>query len=256
MAKNNRYTKDNYQFEKIPLPAWLTGLFVLLPLYVYILPNVILVRSVYRYWDYLDGLSPDMINLLINLAYQLAMFLLLLAAFYTVTRQSFRDLKSRRFSHFMKWYALGYAVFYGGTFLSGIVYMLIEGIGASPENQEAVVALLKASPILMFISAALLGPFVEEMIFRLIVFRTVRLLGKIPAVIVSAAAFGFMHVATYVFAGDTHELIGAIQYVTMGLVLGILYEKRKNILLCVFVHATHNAISLILLLVAGKLGIM
>ncbi len=115
--------------------------------------------------------------------------------------------------------------------------------GAEVEEQEAIVALVeRGDPIeigLLALSAVILAPITEELLFRHMFFRRLRQRAGVQlAWILPALAFALSH----------WNPIGLAIYVWLGLVFAYAYLSTGRIAVAIGVHACHNAIALALLL--------
>ena len=149
-----------------------------------------------------------------------------------------------------------------GFILSGYIYVflanflatslmeiisLITGFESStPVNQEAIVDMLSSSGLVFtLLSAVIIGPIVEELIFRKALFGLIK--HKYVALVFSSVIFGFIHVT-----GEATLLLTLYQlipYVSLGFVFGYLYLRHeKNIMIPIIVHMLSNFISIILTL--------
>ena len=84
--------------------------------------------------------------------------------------------------------------------------------------------------VLFWLSTAFTQPLLEEILFRGIILGSLEKYSHIVAIILSAVLFGFAH--------DGGMLS---QHLVSGIVLGILYIKRRNLYSCVVVHGLMNA---------------
>lgn len=89
--------------------------------------------------------------------------------------------------------------------------------------------------LLTFIATAIVPALVEEFACRGIVLGLLKKHGEGFAIIASAVIFGIMH-------GNFEQIPFAV---FVGLILGYIYVKTKNIWSCVIVHGVNNAISVI-----------
>lgn len=90
------------------------------------------------------------------------------------------------------------------------------------------------NPIVNFISVGILGPIVEEVFFRgLIYTRLKEGMSTIVAAILSAIMFGVMH----------GEIIWMLHAFVVGLVFVWVFEKTKSLLPCIVIHVVNNSIS-------------
>ena len=241
-----------YRFEEVPLSILIAGVVVILPLYFFGFVRFIAPMFLPQLLKLLGITDELAANALLNLTFEGTLFLILVVMLGGLLKQSFADLKKHGFGNFFRWTVLCYFAFMGVNIATSLITMLFTGEMADPQNQEAVIELVSVSPVIMFLTAAILGPIVEELIFRGIIFRTIRPLGKIPAILISAIAFGFAHVSAYVFAGDFRELLNIFPYLGMGLSFGIIYELRKNMLLNMLIHIIQNTLSILLILLLSE----
>ena len=84
--------------------------------------------------------------------------------------------------------------------------------------------------VLFWLSTTFTQPLLEEILFRGIILGSLEKYSHIVAIILSAVLFGFAH---------DGEMLS--QHLVSGIVLGILYIKRRNLYSCVVVHGLMNA---------------
>lgn len=248
-------SKSIYTFEYISRRRLLISLFTILPLYFFILPYVILPYPISYLANILGITGYEDFLLLYNLFYQIILLIITVVFFIPLLRQSVADLRRRGPRHFFVWWGLSYAAFYGVNIAAGILSSIVNGDYAISNNQQTIISLTGDNPAITAIIAVFLGPVVEELIFRGIIFRAIRPFGKIPACAVSALTFGLIHVLSAVISGNIHEILLIIPYLAMGLSLSVIYEKRRNILLPICVHMTQNAVSILLMLLLSSISL-
>ena len=114
-------------------------------------------------------------------------------------------------------------------------------------NQQAVISAVTSSTgILMIVSAVIIGPIIEELVFRKAVFGLIS--NNTVALIVSTLVFGFIHVMSE--ASVTEAIINGSSYFVMGFVFSFIYLKSdRNIMIPIAVHILNNAISILLIFV-------
>ena len=111
-------------------------------------------------------------------------------------------------------------------------------------NSEAVYDAVSLNAYNMFAVAAIMAPIVEEVLFRGVIFGTIRQKSRILAYVVSILLFSVYHLWTSVaLNGDWSVLIYMIQYVPAGLTLAWSYEKTGSIWTSIFLHMTINAVA-------------
>src|SRR5690625_784000 len=119
------------------------------------------------------------------------------------------------------WSILGLLLAWGGQILAATIEMEILDIAPGSENTDLIVQLTQMN-IIFLLLPALLGPIVEELVFRKVIFGAMRRRVNVHmAAIFSALIFAFFHL------DFDHLLI----YFTMGLVFTFIYVKTKRIII-------------------------
>ena len=131
---------------------------------------------------------------------------------------------------------------YGSGFLSQLFNLEVD----EAVNQEIIISAVRSSgSILMILSAVLIGPIVEELIFRKAFFGLIK--KDSLALMSSTVIFGLIHVI-----GEPSiqaALVNGLSYFVMGFVFGLIYLKNKrNIVVPIMVHILSNAISILAIL--------
>jgi membrane protease YdiL (CAAX protease family) len=135
----------------------------------------------------------------------------------------------------------GLGAWVGATVVAGAVIAGLQAIGIEPEPQVAGKAIATVDPWLVVLSVVIMAPVAEEVFFRGVVFNALRReVGRRWAFLGSAALFGVIHL----------ELVGVVPLFLLGLALAWIYERTDNLLAPVAMHATVNAISVALALLA------
>lgn len=105
-------------------------------------------------------------------------------------------------------------------------------------NEVLVQEMLNLAPILSFISASILAPFIEEMLFRKSlgdIFKNKKIM-----VIMSGLIFGLLHV---IFSIQTPwDLLYTIPYGLLGASFAFMLYKEDNIFIPITFHMLHNGI--------------
>ena len=138
---------------------------------------------------------------------------------------------------------IGFAIFYACNI---IVNLILSGMGQDlvNPNQEAVNDAVVMSATTMFAVAVIMAPIVEEVLFRGVVFGTIRMKSRVFAYIISALLFAVYHLWASVIAySDWTILIYLVQYIPAGLVLAWVYERCGSIWASILLHMAVNAMS-------------
>ena len=103
-------------------------------------------------------------------------------------------------------------------------------------NEVLVQEMLKSSPLLSFISASLIAPFLEEMLFRKSfgdIFKNKKIM-----VIASGLFFGLLHV---IFSMTSYwDLLYILPYGILGSSFAYILYKKDNIFIPITFHMLHN----------------
>lgn len=94
--------------------------------------------------------------------------------------------------------------------------------------------LTAGSPLAVFITTAVLGPIIEEVVFRGIIQKSINQVksGWLP-IVISALVFGISHMV----------LIQSVYTFMMGLVVGYIYQKTENLAYPIIIHIVMNSIA-------------
>ncbi len=207
-------------------------------------------------YDVMDSILIDDVvtftsftNSLINFIVYLLLFPVL---FFFLKPYLLKDILDAK-SYQSKWVGLiiaGYLYVLAGNIfanvLTQLVYLVTGREQTEAVNQTIIMEALQGNGVVfMVISAVILGPIVEELIFRKAFFGIIS--NQKIAVIVSSLTFGLIHVLAEPTFTDL--LINIIPYVVMGFVFGYIYTKHnKNLFVVTVVHMLTNLISIITIL--------
>ena len=148
-------------------------------------------------------------------------------------------------------YSSFYSVAQGDTFPGALASPLVYFFSQNQnENQEAINTITTAIPAFMVFVAVIVGPIVEEIIFRWGIFRPLYKINPVLAYVVSASLFAFAHVAHSVFSGNLYELANMIFYFIIGCALAFAYKHTQNFSAALLLHMLNNAISMALIITA------
>lgn len=117
-------------------------------------------------------------------------------------------------------------------------YILI----GEPVNQTSIVEHIKESPVFYSIFVIIIGPIIEEFIFRFLPSRFIK--NKILYILISGFVFAMMHVIDELnpFYYIWYYIIRAIYY-------GYSYKKTKDIFVPISIHVLNNLIATLQILI-------
>ena len=111
-------------------------------------------------------------------------------------------------------------------------------------NDTAISAQIQGAPRTTFLIVVLLAPFIEEVLFRGLVFGNLRAKSSWVAYLVSAMLFALLHVWQFaVVQQDLAGFVVLLQYLVPGLVLAWCYDRTGTLWTAIGVHAAANALA-------------
>lgn len=140
----------------------------------------------------------------------------------------------------IKYWLLGLLVMMGSNI---IIHFLLKAGQAN--NEQTVQNMITASPIMMIISAGILAPINEEILFRKS-FRSI-FKNNLVFILVSGIFFGLMHVIN---ATTIEQFLYIIPYSSLGVAFAITYVKTNSIFTSITMHMTHNTILTVLSIIS------
>lgn len=132
--------------------------------------------------------------------------------------------------------------------LNELVYRLTRGL--APEranlNNGAVTYQMDGAPHMTLLIVLLLAPFVEEVLFRGLVFGGLRERSRLGAYGASCVLFALLHVWQFAVANrDAAYFLTMVQYLVPGAVLAWAYEHTGTLWASAGIHAAVNAVSVL-----------
>ena len=116
-------------------------------------------------------------------------------------------------------------------------------------NQSNIQSTFQEQPLLMAVFACVIGPLVEELVFRQTLLRYLR---KSLPTWLSIFIVGFAFALAHMHSLDLSEWVGAVGYLGAGIALSITYVKEKeNIYYPLLIHMLSNSLSLIILAISS-----
>lgn len=165
---------------------------------------------------------------------------------WPLLNESYKSWKSDHARFFKTCFSL-LGVFYLCTLLLNIALSFVTKSSTS-ENQVQVIQNLEALPFVTLFSSLIYAPICEEILFRGVFYRCVRPhLRLVPAILLSAFSFGFIHVMKSLLTGNLNDLWYLLSYALIGAFLAIAYEKTDTIYGSIFLHFMNNAIAFLVI---------
>ena len=139
---------------------------------------------------------------------------------------------------------LGLLIFYGANELLYRVFHVFFHSRANL-NDVTIAAQVNAAPRTTALIVIFLAPFVEEVLFRGLVFGCLREKSAVVGYAVSALLFAFLHVWTFALSSwDASYFALMLQYLAPGLVFAWAYDRSGTLWTSILLHAIVNALAL------------
>ncbi len=117
-------------------------------------------------------------------------------------------------------------------FAQSLAVLIEQQLGITPgsDNTQEILSIIKQVPLMIIVSS-IIGPILEEIIFRKIIFGSLyKRFNFVISALISSVIFGLAHM----------ELAHLLLYSAMGLTFAFLYVKTKRILVPIFAHVSMN----------------
>ena len=147
-----------------------------------------------------------------------------------IPSRKYKDGSKMTLGEFVVIFMISQAIMVAGNLISGYLTELIEGTTNTPID-DFTSQLIMASPTwLIVLVVVILGPIVEELIFRKIFIDKLSIYGDRLAIVISSISFGLIH-------GNLYQLFYAT---AVGLLLGYVYTKTRKIKYSCLLHILIN----------------
>lgn len=165
--------------------------------------------------------------------------------------ETVNDIKNDRLKSILKWIGKGLIIDFVIRIVIAIVMVVLKKhipeLSIITVNQTTIDKMFKTYRLLGILLFSILGPIEEELIFRSVIYHSFRKIGKFPAFAVSILLFAGSHVINELLSGEfLQALIASVSYLSMGFVLCYLYEKRRNVIVCIAFHILINSLGLVM----------
>ena len=192
-------------------------------------------------------LAGDLLGTHIDPGFQNALYYYILFAVTIVIFHGFLGRTSRQLADNLgvacKTLVVGLIALYG---LNELVYRLTRLVSATQTNLNdvSISAQIADAPHMTVLIVVFLAPFVEETLFRGLVFGNLRSKSRKVAYLTSCLLFALLHVWQFaVVSRDLTYFLLMIQYLVPGLVLAWVYDHSGTLWTSIGLHAAANALS-------------
>ena len=189
---------------------------------------------------------PELDEITANAAYYglgLAVSFLL---FLPMLRREFDHLLDRLL-HCVRGFFVGYFLWYTLSFLlTGL--MMAFGLDVTTPNDQAVDLLAGQNYNITMVISVIAAPILEEVLFRGVLFQSIRRKSRLMAYLASLLLFGLYHVWQFALVyQDPTYLLYIVQYIPITFALTWCYEYSGSLWTAIFFHASNNFLAMSLL---------
>ena len=132
----------------------------------------------------------------------------------------------------------------GCMMVSNIILTLLLNAGQA-ENEQIVQKMIDTLPYLLILSAGVLAPITEELVFRKAFKDNIK--NKTIFALVAGIVFGYLHVAD---ASGLLQFLYIIPYSSLGVAFAVMYNKTNTVFTSISMHMFHNLALTILSIIA------
>jgi len=133
-----------------------------------------------------------------------------------------------------------------------VVSLLVALTGSEATPDQVLTGAILETPlqlVLAVLAAVVLAPLAEELLFRGLLHRALRSrYALVPATAVSSIVFALVHVDVLV-----SQPLAIVGLVLVGVILALAYERSGSLVVPVIIHAVHNAVTIVAVVVTRDL---
>lgn len=209
--------------------------YLYLPMHICIIPLLIGLLS-YFALDKVDEVTA-------NILYYAVGLIFCLIAMRKYLRRAF-DILLDNFGKNLIMLIGGYCVYIMLSYIASLLVLFLFNDGISNPNNEVLVEMSGKNSGVTVALAVFIAPIVEEILFRGVLFGSIRRKNRSLAYSLSISVFAVYHVWQYALvSSDATMLIYALQYIPAGYALAWSYEKTNCIWVSTFLHMIINVVA-------------
>lgn len=212
--------------------------FIYLLLHMFAMPLLIPVVQLYVF--------PQLDEITANAAYYGIGVVVSFTLFWKLLRREFDHFMDRPF-HCVRGVLVAYFLWYA---FSMLLFSLLEllGLDLTTPNDMAVDLLADQNFNITMVISVIAAPIVEEVLFRGVLFQSIRRKSRLMAYAASLLLFGLYHVWQFAVAyQDPTYLLYIVQYLPITFALTWCYEYSGSLWTAIFFHASNNYLAMSML---------
>lgn len=180
---------------------------------------------------------PNFVKAIYMFSYETLLLALIIFILKDQIKEQFVDLKKNHRTYFKKYFKYWFLIL-GLMMLSNFIILIIDP-NSSAGNEDTIREIFGKLPIYMYLSAVVIAPIMEELVFRLSIRNIFRKTNWL-FILMSGLIFGGLHVIGNI---DTWvDLLYLIPYSIPGFVFAYVLAKSENVFVGCGLHFVHNGI--------------
>lgn len=166
-------------------------------------------------------------------------------------KESIKATKGNFFKHVFKAIKLYFPLYLSLLVITPVIQLITNK--QTSQNQLIIEEAFGQSPWLIAITALVMAPIVEEVVFRGALYRTLRNHRSYWfAIVISSVSFGFVHVFQSLLTGNYQDLFSIILYSAMGFFFVKAYEETGSIFPAIFLHLIVNSVGVLVIYLVAR----
>ncbi|MFC4401782.1 CPBP family intramembrane glutamic endopeptidase [Gracilibacillus xinjiangensis] len=206
--------------------------------YIYVIATYVLMQLSSYFVIPLEK-NLDIDPVILTVSWSIITFLAALAVSCYILRdeiRSFFRLEDKKIGQIIFWSVVGFILVIIAQNVAGLIERYVFGITTSSENTQILLEVARRAPIFIII-ISILGPILEELVFRKAIFGTLnQRMNFFIAAVISGFLFAILHM-------DFDHLL---TYILAGMVFAFVYVETNRIIVPIIVHMSMNTMAVIL----------
>jgi len=180
---------------------------------------------------------PTVIKAIYMLSYELITLLVIMFILKDKIKPDWQDMKKNHQYYFKKYFKYWFLIL-GCMMISNLLILGIDS-NSSAGNEDTIRTIFTQMPIYMYLSAVVIAPLLEELIFRLSIRNIIKSTDWL-FILISGLVFGGLHVIGNIETWV--DLLYIFPYSIPGFIFAYILAKSDNIFVSIGLHFIHNGI--------------
>lgn len=180
---------------------------------------------------------PTVIKAIYMLSYEMITLLVIMFILKDKINRDWQDMKKNHYQYFKKYFKYWFLIL--GLMMLSNLFILALDPNSSSGNEDTIRSIFTQMPIYMYLSAVVIAPLLEELIFRLSIRNIIKSTDWL-FILISGLVFGSLHVIGNIETWV--DLLYIFPYSMPGFIFAYILAKSDNIFVSIGLHFIHNGI--------------